>query len=89
MESFHPHTSRGVLHRAEESIRPQTSSKSFYNFQSNSGRNTPGLSPMVFNTFRKHLGFYQQMLTTKSNMDGNFEILCTKLVGSKHPKYNK
>ena len=89
VESFHPHTSRGVLHRAEESIRPQTSSKSFYNFQSNSGRNTPGLSPMVFNTFRKHLGFYQQMLTTKSNMDGNFEILCTKLVGSKHPKYNK
>lgn len=89
-QAFYPHTSRSVLNKADESIRTQTSSKVFSHRESRSGRNTPGLSPMIFNTFRKNLGFYQQMLTTKSKIaHGSLEIMCTKLVTTKNPKYNK
>ena len=88
VQAFYPHTSRSALSKLDDSIRPQTSSKIFSRRGSRSGRNTPGLSPMIFNTFRKNLGFYQQMLTAKSNIaQGSLEIMCKKLITTKKLKY--
>lgn len=87
--TFYPRTSRSVLGKIDDAIRPQTSSKVFFRRESRSGRNTPGLSPIVFNAFRKNLGFYHQMLTTKSNMaNGTLEIMCTK-IDTKTQKHHK
>lgn len=88
-QNFYPHTSRRTLNILENTIRPQSSSKLIFHKEARSGRTTPGLSPMIFKTFRKNFGFYQQMLSTKSQMaNGNLEIMCTKLL-TKKQKYNK
>ena len=88
-QNFYPHTSRRTLNILDNTIRPQSSSKLIFHKDTRSGRTTPGLSPMIFKTFRKNFGFYQQMLSTKSQMtNGNLEIMCTKLL-TKKQKYNK
>lgn len=88
-QSFYPHTSRRTLNIFENTIRPQSSSKLISHKEARSGRTTPGLSPMIFKTFRKNFGFYQQMLSTKSQMaHGSLEIMCTKLL-TKKQKNNK
>jgi hypothetical protein len=86
-QAYYPHTSRAGLNQLEDSIRPQTSSKLFSYRDSRSGRNTPGLSPIIFNTFKRNLGFYQQMLATRANIaNGSLEITCTKLKTKKYSK---
>jgi hypothetical protein len=83
-QSLYPHTSRKNLNTLENTIRPQSSSKLISYKETRSGRTTPGLSPMIFKTFRKNFGFYQQLLSTKSKMpNGSLEIMCTKLATKK------
>lgn len=87
VEAFYPHTSRTAITKLETN-RPLTSSKVFSKRESRSGMQSPGFSPMIFQTFRKNLGFYQQILIDKGKLaQGSLEIMCTKLITAKKPKY--
>ena len=86
VEAIYPHTSRTGISALDGSVRSQTSSKMFSRQESRV--NASGYSPMIFNTFRRNLGFYQQMLTAKRKLaHGSLEIMCTKLITAKRQPY--